>query len=728
MTGAAGTPFAAVSTEGAEIGRDLNVLIGAASQFIRPDEKPPLFVNVPQLPTHFQGRAELVEELATRLVAGDTLSLSAEGLPGVGKTTLAVALAHHRRLLEHFKDGVLWTGLGKQPDVSGALATWAEALGTDVSHLPTESQRALAVHNAIGQRRLLFVIDDVWHEEVADLMKCGGPSCCHILTTRNQDIAHQFAGEGGTTSVPVLSEDRAFQLLTALAPQTCAADPEAARDLVRAVGGLPLAIELLGGYLAATRQSAFRKSRKKALVEMKDRKRRLELASRRLGTVPGSPQVKLQETIELSLTDLPQLAVQAFYALGAFAPKPEQFSLEAAKAVTEADEETLALLIARNLLEAVDADADADEEWLALHQTLWDVADARMDKATVVRHREHYLALVNKDREDWQTIEAIYGQIKWAWQQLPDDEIVLDFLWALRIYQERRGLWRDKLSWAEQGLVIAKATGNDSDAAALLVNLGWAYSALSDKQQALNYYEQALPHFQLVSDHASEATILNNIGRTYSALGDIQQALNYYQQALPLSQQANDPEGVGTIFNNIGTVYDTLGNKQQALSYYQQALTLFQQTNDQADEASTLNNIGKVYSALGDIQQALNYYQQALPLHQQVGSRRGEATTLNNIGMVYNTLGDTQQALTYYQQALPLYQQVGDRTGESVTRFNTAMLYGEQGRLAEAVEQLRQVVALEAAIQHPDLEQDRATLARYEAMLASQQDGSTDEP
>lgn len=83
-----------------------------------PGKEGMLYVGVPPMPPYFFGRTELVDELVIRLCAGQTTALSADGLPGVGKTTLAVALARDPRLLAHFRDGILWAGLGRTPDVA----------------------------------------------------------------------------------------------------------------------------------------------------------------------------------------------------------------------------------------------------------------------------------------------------------------------------------------------------------------------------------------------------------------------------------------------------------------------------------------------------------------------------------------------------------------------------------------------------------------------------------
>jgi tetratricopeptide (TPR) repeat protein len=653
--------------------------------------RPPHWANVPALPNHFLGRDQLVDDLVQRLLAGQSTALSAEGLPGVGKTTLAVVLAHHPAVLAHFSDGVLWAGLGPTPDVPSALAAWANALDVDVSDQPTPAARAQIVRNVIGQRRILLVIDDAWHADAAGLLRCGGPGCAHLLTTRNQAIARQFAGVAQAVSVPTLEDDPAFALLQALAPEACAADPGAARGLARAVDGLPLALELLGGYLAVPERSYFAELSQVAVAEMADAGRRLALATRRLGAVDGA-ELTLRETIALSLEGLPVEVVDAFHALGVFAAKPASFDLIAAKAVTEADAASLALLAGRNLLTRLDG------EQLALHQVLADVARTALPVDAVERHRDYYLALVDEDREDWQRIGGVYAQVQqalaWQVERWPDDGRLLDFYNALHTYQRLQGLWADYAGLAEQCLAWAQAHGDQGNEARFLNELGYMYSALGDKQQALRYFEQALPLFRQVGDRGGEATTLNNIGGVYDDLGDKQQALGYFEQALPMYRQVGDRSGEAVTLNNIGGVHSDLGAKQQALVYFEQALPLRRQVGDRSGEAVTLNNIGLVHSDLGDKQQALVYYEQALPLRRQVGDRSGEAVTLNNIGLVHSDLGDKQQALRYYKQALLLSRQVGDRGGEATTLNNIGMVYSDLGDTQQALAYYEQALPL----------------------------------
>ncbi|WP_254567893.1 tetratricopeptide repeat protein [Oscillatoria sp. HE19RPO] len=250
------------------------------------------------------------------------------------------------------------------------------------------------------------------------------------------------------------------------------------------------------------------------------------------------------------------------------------------------------------------------------------------------------------------------------------------------------------LDYFNQSLTLSRQVWDKATEAAILNNIGQVYSALEDKQTALDYLNQSLTVSRQVGDIRGEATTLNIIGGVYSELGDKQIALDYYNQSLPLFRQVDDLSWEVTTLNNIGMVYSELGDKQTALDYLNQSLPLSQKVGDMAQEARILNNIGGVYSQLGDKQTALDYYNQSLPLSQQVGDKIGEANTLNNIGRVYDDLGDKQTALDYYNQSLPLSRQVGDKIGEATTLNNIGKVYDELGDKQTALDYYNQSLPL----------------------------------
>ncbi len=372
------------------------------------------FFGVPSMPKFFEGRNNELNNLIDTLVSAkrsEDVAIATNGMAGVGKTTLAVAIAHSSKIINHFQHGILWAGLGKSPDVKTEIAKWAEAIDSevDINHLVTEKERCIALKNLIGSRKYLLIVDDAWQLEDIEWLKCGGPNCQHLLTTRNAQVAREFAGKKNVSNIHEFAPQDAYKFLQKLAPEVFS-DKEStskAKSLVDSVGYLPLAVELLGGYLSNSPAVYFGKSRSTTLQKLNDPESRLKLAQARLGA-NTSNKISLEDAIRLSVTMLPKKAQLAFYALGAFAPKPENFDLEAALAVTNSDDQTLALLIDANLVEW-----DHVNEMFQLHQTIAAFVQGNSLEAAK-RHRKYYLGKFNSNKANWQVIEKIYPQLEWG--------------------------------------------------------------------------------------------------------------------------------------------------------------------------------------------------------------------------------------------------------------------------------------------------------------------------
>ena len=153
---------------------------------------------------------------------------------------------------------------------------------------------------------------------------------------------------------------------------------------------------------------------------------------------------------------------------------------------------------------------------------------------------------------------------------------------------------------------------------------------------------------------------------------------------------------------------------ERQVRLYQGLLDEYQQSGSPpADTMFDLyGKLAYLYYATSDYRRTGELAHRQLALAKEIDDPRRYALALNNIGLVYDNLGERRRALEYYEQALPIMREVGDRSGESVTLYNMAMVYEEEENYAEAAGLLEQVVAIDEAIEHPDLESDRATLAR----------------
>ncbi|MEZ4710670.1 MAG: tetratricopeptide repeat protein [Caldilineaceae bacterium] len=632
-----------------------------------------LFVNVPSKSVHFVGREALIEKVVSQITSNDSISLSVEGLPGVGKTLLAVALVHHPSILHYFDGGVLWASLGQNPDVMGQLAGWADALKLDVSGLNNEELRSKAVKTTIRQRRFLLVIDDAWNLETANMFRCGGPNCCHLMTTRKRAIARAFSGANHVEHIPVLDNTSGYKLLELFAPEACNADPKAAQNLVEAVGALPLAIELLGGYLSTPENSSFVDLSIDTLKKLKTPTKRLQLATKRL-EISGNQKISLQETIDLSLDELPKKIQEAFFALGAFASKPERFTLNAAQIVTKADAKTLALLIASNLLQQVGSES------LTIHQVLADAARTQMPSEFQNRHREYYLNLMKYSENKWGDVESIFGQYIHARNSVRNDFRELIMILNADTFLERRGRWYERLQWAKDAVRLAEMLQLPLYMGKSLHMLGNAHYFLEDLHDASTNYERALQISHEQGDKITEANTLLGMGLINSEYHhDEENAFKYYKRAKNVIQsskelEAEELEVLSTIYHNTGASYRQIGEFQEALKYLNEALSIRRIEGLRSVEAYTLSSLGVTHTYLGEHQVALDCYQQALQISKQVGQIDLKCRILHNMGKAYAHLERIEDAEDNYKQSLEISRHIGNSLVEATVLHNLGNL------------------------------------------------------
>ncbi len=208
------------------------------------------------LPPHFIPHPEMSQPLKVHLLADSeitpsTLVISAiYGLGGIGKSTLAAALARDADVSACFPDGVLWATLGQEPDTLSLLSEWIQALG-DYNYKPTIVAGASAhLRTLLNDKAVLLVIDDAWDAKHVHPFCVGGPRCRALVTTREGLIARAV---GATLyDLDVMTSDQALALLAAWLGRDLAegAERSSALALAEAVGYLPLALELSAAQVA----------------------------------------------------------------------------------------------------------------------------------------------------------------------------------------------------------------------------------------------------------------------------------------------------------------------------------------------------------------------------------------------------------------------------------------------------------------------------------------------
>ncbi|GAA0624134.1 transcriptional regulator AfsR [Kutzneria viridogrisea] len=210
--------------------------------------------QLPAAVPDFTGRAAIVEQVAESVLASDGSTMPTSvisGLGGVGKTALAVYVAH--RVKAHFPDGQLYVdlhGVDEEPARPQlVLNSFLGALGIGENAVPAGlDERAALLRSVLAGRKVLLVLDNA-HDagQVAPLLP--GTGGCAVLVTSRSRIASLPGAR--TFELPVFDTDEALTLLRrVVGPRTATPEP-AARAVVDACGNLPLAVRISASRLAS---------------------------------------------------------------------------------------------------------------------------------------------------------------------------------------------------------------------------------------------------------------------------------------------------------------------------------------------------------------------------------------------------------------------------------------------------------------------------------------------
>ena len=309
------------------------------------------------------GRENALAEIKKLLSPGPTKTNAVDGnlvvlrgWPGVGKTTLAGAVGRDPEVLSAFPDGVLWTSLDREPVLMSKIAEWGRALGTDeMLRSPTIDEAVAKLATMLKQRRMLLIVDDVWEPEHAlpFITAAASSKCSVLVTTRLPQVASKLTADPKRIYVlPVLTEADSLTLLRYLAGDVVERYPEECRELVNALGNLPLALHVVGRLLKTEARSGFN------VVELIKKIR--EDASLLAERVPLD---RAEETViptvgslfKSSTDELDEFTRECFAFLAPFAPRPATFDSEALKAIWQVDDPTpiIRKLVGHGLLEPV---------------------------------------------------------------------------------------------------------------------------------------------------------------------------------------------------------------------------------------------------------------------------------------------------------------------------------------------------------------------------------------
>ncbi|NDU74533.1 tetratricopeptide repeat protein, partial [Actinomadura sp. DSM 109109] len=635
--------------------------------------------DLPRDVPDFTGRET---ELAAVLAAArDGRVVAVDGMAGVGKTCLAVHAAH--RLAGEYPDAQLYIDLhgftaGREPlGPDPALRALLSALDVPSEKIPQEGgiePLAACWRSELARRRAVVVLDNAADaDQVRPLLPGAGPSVA-LITSRNRLLGLE---EVPPVSLDVLTPRESAELLARASGDPggsggrLAREPEAAAEVLRRCGHLPLALRLAAARLrhrpgwtvgilvermaegATEFDTAFAMS-----VRQLDRARRRFF--RLLGLVPGAT---FDDHVAAALADVPLRDARAMLedlldahlvqqpAAGRYRLHDlvRQHALRAAEEEDPPAERERA--VGRVLDYYVHAAAAADAAVSYLPPGL--EASAGRRPAHLPEFAGKHAALLWFGTE-YTNLMAVFEAAVAAGA----DAHVCELPRRMRAFFARRCGTTHLNVLFEHSLVAARRLDDPLQLAEAHSDLGFARYNAGRMAEAGAAYEAAEPLAARSGNARTAAELTMRRGYLKWDEGRVEEPLDLFRRAGRLFADAGCPAGTAH-----ATAYEAwamlqLGHREEAAHLARTVLEPPHDDDPAWPPALTARITLGVAIAAEEPAEAVGHLEGALALAREDGHRHNEAWCLNCLGVALRQAGRYEEALDAHRRAFALLDEL----------------------------------------------------------------------
>ncbi|MFF4344105.1 BTAD domain-containing putative transcriptional regulator [Kitasatospora sp. NPDC001540] len=667
--------------------------------------EPPPFVPPAQLPadvSDFSGRSKLVSELRDVLRAGSGQAVvvtSLAGIGGVGKTTLAVHVAHSLR--PDFPDGQLYVdlrGAGASPaDPAVVLGDFLHALGAPDAPDSLE-QRAALYRSLLADKRMLILLDNA--RDAGQLRPLiPGVSGNAVMVTSRSRLAELPGAH--LVDIEELTPDEALALFSAIVgAERVGAEPEAALQVVTSCGFLPLAVRIAAARLASRpRWSVSDLARR--LADQRNRLQELQLGNLAVETTLGLGYAQLRPEEArafrlLALVDSPDLPLSAVTAL---LGTSEQEAEDLAEALVEA-----------NMLECFTPGRYRYHDLLRLY--------AQRQNAKLGDVEQQHAALLR-------LLDLLDATMRNALRVIEPDDLSVEPLHRAdspgRAFPDNdaaRSWLRSEVAVLLSAVEAAANAPMDllRPAVDILQSL---VSVIEDPTLAPRIRAMLLAAATSVAadrDPVVLAGVHHALGQVHRVGGELTEAEKSLARSLALQPTDRPTAQRLTTANALAIVLIMAGRPAEALPFYQQAQLMASRLNAPISEARLLGNMARSYVGLDRHAEAEESARAAVAAARASGNVPCLADTLYQLGVVLRSTGSPGEAAVHLREAHQLYRQHQHPIWEGYSLARLAACLLADGQFAAAAEAAEESLSIAQEIEAAYC-QGMANAALGEALL-----------
>lgn len=570
--------------------------------------------NLPRR-SEFVGREAKKARIHEALHSRDSISI--DGIGGIGKTALALEVAHECLYASQSDDppegimtfeSIIWTtAQNNELTLDALLNTIAFTLDyPGIAQRPLDQKR-INIEKLLREKPCLLIVDNF--ETITDegiwffLRYLPEPSKA-LITTREQTLNHVWV-----ISLKGLEESEALNLIRSEGQQRGLASIEKVDDKVllhlhEATGGAPLALEWAVGQIQQQGQS-------------------LDAVLTALHKARGSV---FERIFSRSWSLLSSDAQQVLTAMPIFATSTSRKGIETASDVHHSVlNEALGQLVEMSLINASD---DLDFEWrYTIHPLTRAFIQAKLQQEPMVeqaarqRLAECMQAYTERHKDNW--LREGFAHMD---PELPN--ILAIIQWCLEHQLVTVGM---QILHNARFLVINRGYWNDA--------LALSYSAIDKASKP----EEVI----LAARHQ-----LRPISWILRQRGDLDTAEDRVQQAIVSIEQFGTDEDLIWAKHHLGSIARERGRFEQAQNIFEESLEFHQERQNEFRATNALRNLAELALDRNDLDAAWRLAKHTLPSARRLGFPVPIANLLRIQGTVAYHRGDLEQARAFWEKAL----------------------------------------------------------------------------
>jgi DNA-binding SARP family transcriptional activator/tetratricopeptide (TPR) repeat protein len=670
--------------------------------------------NLPPPVVGFTGRQpemDRLDEMRGDAEAGESPVAIVTGMPGVGKTALAVRWAH--RVAQDFPDGIVYLDLrgygpaGQPLRPIDAMARILITLGIAPQDIPVEPERAGDYFRRIVSRlQILLVLDNARSADQVRPLLPNGRRSAAVVTSRDRLV--NLVALDGARLIPldVLDLARSEDLLRSIiGADRFAQAPAAARGVAQLCAGLPLALRIAAASVV------------EADLPLAAYLGSLKTAGNRILRVTEDPATSLSVVFGYSYDQLSgeeQHLLRLIGALGLPSYGVEALAATAALSLARTHRLLTGLVLA-GLIEQQDADryvvhdllagyaadlASPEEVHIArdrLHLWYYQKASAaaRCLFPTMLRLEDTAASTLNfigdASATEWLTVEhaclvAVIRQAadersRFAWLLC---DALRGYFWSVRTYV-------DWLACCEAAIAAAQDSGDPAALGAAHFSYGTALEYLNQYDEAAVEYDEAYRLFSAAGWNRGMASVAGNHASLALAQGLLTTAAERFERVIEAFRALDLPANVIVQRNNVSNAYYRMGRVKEAYDAAAEAAAWFR-AGQPHQLATALLNQGTAAARLGQTDEAIALLAEADRLFAEVGSADGGICVAETVAALHRDAGRLETALSIISGAYDTSREVGDSRVETHSLTTLASIQLRIGNVDDAAANYRRAL------------------------------------